>query len=92
MKINLTSVVGTYNKPSEYDPNSRTDDYQAVLIVGYGKDYWLVKNSWGTSWGEEGYMKIDLKNHEIYEEARQMNVTILEKKCNKTSDSLRLRN
>lgn len=35
-----------------------------MVVVGYGRDsrigadYWLVKNSWGSRWGENGFMRV----------------------------------
>jgi C1A family cysteine protease len=50
--------TGVYN-----DPSCGKDVNHAMVLVGYGVDsdygdYWIVKNSWSSSWGEEGYIRV----------------------------------
>lgn len=49
---------GVYDQPCGDNLN------HGVLIVGYGKDYYIVKNSWGNGWGEDGYIKMKRDNKE----------------------------
>jgi len=56
---------GVFNEiPSNYaNPSSN----HAIVLVGWDddKNAWLLKNSWGTDWGEDGYMWIDYGSNNV---------------------------
>ena len=68
--INVINILHsiTLHSHGVYDDKSCPDDGEtvdhAVVVVGYGndavsgKDYWIVRNSWGAGWGESGYIRM----------------------------------
>nr|CAB3239847.1 dipeptidyl peptidase 1-like [Phallusia mammillata] len=69
---------GIYHHVTSVDQSSVTEGFNpfeltnhAVLVVGYGADqktgekYWIVKNSWGEAWGENGFVRIRRGTDEI---------------------------
>ena len=65
----VTDHACNCSNPDDMDVN------HAVTVVGYGKshvrgcsDYWLIKNSWGPNWGQNGLFKLCADRHGKTEE------------------------
>jgi len=58
------SVFGQYKSGIFNSSACGTDHDHATAVVGWGSsgktDYWIMRNSWGTSWGEKGYMRLEI--------------------------------
>jgi len=54
-----------YKKGVYTGPCNTTDPNHALTIIGYGVEkktrlkYWIVKNSWGSTWGQSGYFWLE---------------------------------
>jgi len=61
-------VFQMYSKGIFDDAKCGTTLDHATLVVGWGKEqgqeYWIMKNSWGTTWGEQGYMRLAIKEND----------------------------
>jgi len=59
--VSDTPIFHFYKKGVVLDAIScGTDNDHCIVAVGYGslngKDYWILRNSWGESWGDNGHL------------------------------------
>lgn len=62
MAVSINARPRTFQLYSDgvYDDDSCSSNSvnHAMMVIGYSKDYWILKNWWGELWGEDGYMRI----------------------------------
>jgi cathepsin L len=64
--VAVTSAFQAY-KSGVFNENSSANINHAITLVGWddSKQAWRIKNSWGTAWGESGYMWIAYNSNKI---------------------------
>jgi len=62
VRLHVSDSFRAYSSGIYDDKECGDQINHAINAVGYGKEngvqYVIIRNSWGTSWGEDGYMKI----------------------------------
>lgn len=62
MEVSLPTDIMSYNRGVHPGNNCNPDFGHGMLLVGHGRQegvpYWLIRNSMGTKWGENGYLRL----------------------------------
>ena len=56
--IHASDIIFHLYKSGIYDYDCKGELDHAILLVGYDKNYYKLKNSWGIHWGESGYIRL----------------------------------
>lgn len=58
--VGIDSTTMDHYKSGIFRANRCTNDIEhAVAIVGYTKEFWIIKNSWSNLWGIDGYLYLE---------------------------------
>ena len=67
--IGVTDTLYETYKGGIYQENSEQEINHSVSVVGYGVEngveYWIIRNSWGTWWGEQGFLRIRMHRNNL---------------------------
>ena len=60
IKTNNSIIIFITSKGIFADCNDNIN--HSITVIGFTDDYWIVKNSWAKSWGEDGYIRLKMGN------------------------------